>query len=118
MGHAAESIPLVLQGIAFLRSAGCDLTSPFLLTTLAEVYGMAEQPQEGLDRLSEATSLVETTHERWAEAEMHRLRGNLLLSVREHAERRRVTTTRSQWRAAERQILGASRGTRPSPPLA
>jgi predicted ATPase len=30
--------------------------------------------------------LVETTQERWAEAEMHRLRGTLLLSMSEHAE--------------------------------
>ena len=46
---------------------------------------MAAQPQEGLDRLAEAAKLVETTHERWAEAEIHRLRGTLLLSMNEHA---------------------------------
>jgi predicted ATPase len=28
---------------------------------------------------------VETTQDRWAEAEMHRLRGTLLLSMHEHA---------------------------------
>jgi predicted ATPase len=53
--------------------------------TLAEVYGMAGQPDEGLDRLAEAANLVETTQERWAEAEMHRLRGTLLLAMNEHA---------------------------------
>jgi predicted ATPase len=52
---------------------------------LAEAYGMASQPQQGLDRLAEAAKLVETTHERWAEAEIHRLRGTLLLSICEHA---------------------------------
>jgi predicted ATPase len=30
--------------------------------------------------------LVEATQERWAEAEMHRLRGTLLLSMSKHAE--------------------------------
>jgi predicted ATPase len=58
---------------------------PFFLMTLAEAYGMASQPQEGLDRLAEAGKLVETTQERWAEAEMYRLRGTLLLSMNEHA---------------------------------
>jgi predicted ATPase len=34
----------------------------------------------------EAAKLVETTQERWAEAEMHRLRGTLLLSMHQHSE--------------------------------
>lgn len=58
--------------------------SIFLLT-LAEAYGMTAQPQLGLDQLTEAAELVETTHERWIEAEIHRLRGTLLLSMHEHA---------------------------------
>ena len=33
-----------------------------------------------------AGKLVQTTQERWAEAEMHRLRGTLLLSMSKHAE--------------------------------
>jgi predicted ATPase len=53
---------------------------------LAQVYGKAGQPEEGLSRLVEAAKLVETTQERWAEAEMHRLRGTLLLSMSLHAE--------------------------------
>ena len=53
---------------------------------LAQVYGKAEQPGEGLDRLGEAAKLVEATQERWAEAEMHRLRGALLLSMSKPAE--------------------------------
>jgi predicted ATPase len=52
---------------------------------LAEVYGSAGEPEKGLHRLAEAAKLVETTQERWAEAEMHRVRGTLLLSMNEHA---------------------------------
>src|SRR5262249_33815696 len=84
MGHAAEGIPLLLQGLTACRTAGISITRPFHLMTLAEVYGNAAQPQEGLDRLTEAGTLVETTQERWAEAEIHRLRGTLLLSMGEH----------------------------------
>ena len=58
---------------------------PFFLTTLAEAYAMAGRPGEGLDQLAEAAELVEATHERWTEAEIFRLRGTLLLSMREHA---------------------------------
>jgi predicted ATPase len=85
VGQTAEGIPLLLQGLADLRATGCSVLLPFFLTTLAEVYGMAAQPEEGLDRLAEAAKLVETTQERWIEAEMHRLRGTLLLSMHQHA---------------------------------
>jgi predicted ATPase len=85
-GVAAEGIPLLRQGIAIYRATGANLLMPFYLTILAEAHGMGAQPQAGLDRLAEAAKLVEMTQERWAEAEMHRVRGTLLLSMNEHAE--------------------------------
>jgi predicted ATPase len=84
LGQPAAGIPLLLQGIAGWSATGAKLVLPFFLMTLAEVYGMAAQPEEGLERLAEAAKLVETTQERWAEAEMHRLRGKLLLSMHEN----------------------------------
>jgi predicted ATPase len=85
-GQAAEGIQLLLKGIADVSATGCNLVVPFFLMVLAEVYAKAGQPEEGLNRLVEAARLVETTQERWAEAEMHRLRGTLLLSISDHAE--------------------------------
>jgi predicted ATPase len=86
LGQADEGIPLLLNGLTVCRAGGRNLMIPFFLMTLADAYGMAAKPQEGLDRLAEVAELVETTHERWADAEMHRLRGRLLLSMNEHAE--------------------------------
>jgi predicted ATPase len=83
MGQPAEGIPLILQGLDNVRATGAGLIIPFFLMTLAEVYGMAGQADEGLKRLAEAADIVESTQERWAEAEMHRLRGTLLLSMHE-----------------------------------
>src|SRR5262249_28832720 len=71
-GGAAEGIPLLRQGIANYRATGANLLMPFYLTVLAEALGLAAQPEAGLDRLAEAVTIVETTQERWAEAEMHR----------------------------------------------
>jgi predicted ATPase len=85
VGQAAEGIPLILRGLEIWRATGANLMMPSYLMTLAEVYGMAAQPDEGLDRLAEAAELIETTQERWAEAEMHRVRGTLLLSMHEPA---------------------------------
>jgi predicted ATPase len=84
-GQAGEGIPLMLKGIADLSAIGCNILKPFFLMVLAEVYGTAGQPEEGLKRLIEAAKLVETTQDRWVEAEIHRMRGALLLYTREHA---------------------------------
>ena len=42
---------------------------------------MLGQPVEGLNHLAEAAQIVETTDERDVEAELHRLRGNLLNAI-------------------------------------
>jgi predicted ATPase len=84
-GQTAEGIQRLAKWITICRAAGVKLTLPFCLITLAEVCGQAKQPEEGLKRLAEAADLVETTKERWAEAEIHRMRGTLLLSMHEAA---------------------------------
>ena len=85
LGQAADGIPLSLEGLANFRASGCNLVVPFFLTTLAEIYGMAAQADEGLKRVAEAANIVEATQERWADAEMHRLRGTLSLFMHQRA---------------------------------
>src|SRR5262249_56893238 len=46
---------------------------------LAEAHGIIGQPEAGLAVLTEALTLVNTTGERWYEAELYRLKGELLL---------------------------------------
>jgi hypothetical protein len=48
------------------------------LMLLADAYGNANQPEEGLKHLDEATRIVEVTKGRCVEAEMLRIRGKLL----------------------------------------
>jgi tetratricopeptide (TPR) repeat protein len=86
VGQAAEGIQLMLKGIDDVSATGCKILIPLFLMILAQVYETAGQPQEGLRRLAEAAKLVETTGERWAEAEMYRLRGTLLLSMNEQTQ--------------------------------
>jgi predicted ATPase len=82
-GEAKKGISLLEDGLKKYAATGTKLVIPFYLTVLAEAYGAAAQPKEGLNRLADATKLMETTQERWAEAEMHRVRGSLLLSLGE-----------------------------------
>jgi len=46
---------------------------------LAEAHGESEQAEEGLAALAEAIATVESTGERWYEAELYRLKGELTL---------------------------------------
>jgi predicted ATPase len=82
-GRSEEGIRLMLQGIDSYAATGAVLVMPFYLMTLAQAYGTASKPQEGLDRLDQASKLVEISQECWAVAEMHRLRGTLLLSLQD-----------------------------------
>jgi predicted ATPase len=82
-GEAKTGISLLEDGLKKYAATGTKLVIPFYLTVLAEAYGAAAQPEEGLNRLGDATKLMETTQERWAEAELHRVRGRLLLALGE-----------------------------------
>jgi hypothetical protein len=83
-GQAVEGIPIILDGVAIYSATGARLLLPFLLIPLAEAYGFAMQPDQGLKRIVEAAKLVEATHERWGEAEMNRVWGTLLRSMGDH----------------------------------
>jgi predicted ATPase len=67
------------QGMAAWRATGAEIAWTFLLIKLAEAYGKAGQAGEGLTALAEALALVNKTGERYFEAELHRLKGGLLL---------------------------------------
>jgi predicted ATPase len=77
-GQGESGLAQVRQGIAAFRATGA-LRVPFLYTLLAEVSAYLGHPADGLQALAEAHTLVEQQEERWWEAEIHRLRGVLLL---------------------------------------
>jgi TOMM system kinase/cyclase fusion protein len=78
-GQREEGIAQIHQGLAAWQAAGQELTRPHILALLAEAYGKAQQSEEGLRILVEALVLVDTNGERFWEAELHRLKGELLL---------------------------------------
>jgi predicted ATPase len=80
-GQAQEGIAQIKQGLSALRALGVGFGRLYYLALLAEVYGTLGQPEAGLTALTEALTLVDTTGERWYEAELHRLKGGLLLQL-------------------------------------
>jgi class 3 adenylate cyclase/predicted ATPase len=79
-GRSTEGIALLRAGVIAYRATGAVTWAPFFLTLLAEAEGIAKQRDEGLEHLAEAERLIAETEERWAEAELHRVRGQLLLA--------------------------------------
>jgi predicted ATPase len=78
-GQAEDGMAQLRQGMAAWRATGAEIAWTFLLIKLAEAYGKAGQAGEGLAALAEALALVNKTGERYFEAELHRLKGELLL---------------------------------------
>jgi predicted ATPase len=81
-----EAIAGMRQGLSAMRAGGTGFGIPCHLSSLAGVYGKARQEAQGLELIAEALSCVETTEERWFEAELLRLKGELLLSASDRDE--------------------------------
>ncbi len=67
------------RGLTALRATGAGAHRPSYLALLAEACGHTGQAGEGLSVLAESLDWVEKTDERTWEAEIHRLKGDLLL---------------------------------------
>jgi predicted ATPase len=78
-GQGEEGIAQIRQGIAAYRATGAALHVPYLCTVLAAVCPHLGHPEDGLQVLAEAHTLVEQQEECYWEAEVCRLRGVLLL---------------------------------------
>jgi class 3 adenylate cyclase/tetratricopeptide (TPR) repeat protein len=85
MGYETESIPVLLEEVSRRQARRAAVLLPVYLMMLGEVLGIAGQPKEGLEQLGEALKLIEITRECWAETEIHRLRGGLLLRMNQHS---------------------------------
>jgi predicted ATPase len=78
-GQGEEGITQMQQGLADWRATGSELQRSHFLALLAEAQGKAEQTEEGLTLLAEALDMVSKTGERFCEAELYRLKGELTL---------------------------------------
>src|SRR5215510_5013850 len=79
-GDEREGIAQMCQGQEATRSIGAEVGRSGFLALLAAAYGAAAQPEKGLEVLAEALSVVNNKGERYYEAEIHRLTGELLLA--------------------------------------
>jgi predicted ATPase len=85
LGQDEEAISMLTRGLAAYRATGTVLYLATFRTWLADAYGKAKEPERGLTQLAEVAELVESTQMRVDEAEMHRVRGELLVAVNDPA---------------------------------
>ncbi|MFQ5827733.1 MAG: hypothetical protein ACE5JD_01060, partial [Candidatus Methylomirabilia bacterium] len=78
-GRAEDGIAQISQGLVDWKATGAELSGPWFLLTFAEAYGHGGQAEEGLRTLAEGLALIEQRGERATEAEVYRLKGDLLL---------------------------------------
>jgi predicted ATPase len=67
------------QALAAVSAIGREVFAPYFRALLAEALGQVGQAEDGLDLLDEALAFIDKTGERFWEAEVHRLKGGLLL---------------------------------------
>ena len=80
-GNEAEGIALMAKGLDGWRGAGLRIVEPYLLALLSETCLRAGRIEAAGERLAEARAQVEKSGERWWEAELHRLQGEVLLAA-------------------------------------
>jgi len=77
-GQADAGLAQIREGIAAYRQTGAMLEQPFWLAVQAEACWKAGRPADGLSLIGEALVEVQQRGWRFCEAELHRLRGELL----------------------------------------
>ncbi len=77
-GQGADGIDRMRRGIAAATAARSRLFEPSHLGLVAEALMFAGEVEAGLAELDQALARSALSGERWADAELHRLRGDLM----------------------------------------
>ncbi|SEF15007.1 Double zinc ribbon [Rhizobiales bacterium GAS191] len=87
-GIVDEGVAELRKGLNQWRSTGSHYLLPYRLGRAAEAFRAAGLAEEGLSLVTEALGLIESSGDRWFEADLHRLQGELLPAAR-HEDRER-----------------------------
>ena len=74
-----DGLVQVQNGLVSWRATGSMFNAPYRLALAADAYLMAGIVEEGLELITEAMQAATGTGNRWLEAELHRLHGELAL---------------------------------------
>jgi predicted ATPase len=78
-GKASHAVQMITSGITAYRSTGSTFWMPLHLSDLAKAHAELGQFDDAWRCIGEAIKTAETTKERWCEADMHRIAGEIAL---------------------------------------
>ena len=121
VGKSAEGIQTISFGIDGWRSIGATIFAPFWSSHLALAYADLGKLDDAWRKVYETITAIETSKEKWCEAELNRIAGEIALRSPE----RDTAKAQSYFdralavaRAAASKILGTPRGHEPGASLA
>jgi predicted ATPase len=79
-GQIEQAILLIRKGVHAWRATGAELILPVQLSALGDAYTQAGRFVDARQALDEGLAIAERNDERFQEAELHRLKGELLLA--------------------------------------
>ena len=79
-GRRGEALPLLLKGLNAFRATGARVRVPYYLGMLGDAYTQAGRFEDALQAFNEALAIAERNDDRFQEAELHRLKGELHLA--------------------------------------
>ena len=83
-GKASDAVQMFTSAITTYRSTGAAMVLPWYLSHLSGAYAELGQFDDAWRCIGEAMTAVDTTKERWCEAEVHRVAGEIALKSSEH----------------------------------
>jgi tetratricopeptide (TPR) repeat protein len=78
-GNASDAVRAITSGITSLRSTGATLYEPWHLWHLAIAYAELGQADDARRCIDDAIETVARSKEKWCEAELHRIAGEIAL---------------------------------------
>ena len=78
-GKAADAVQMITSGLTAHRSTGTTMWIPMYLSYLARAYAELGQFDDAWRCIGEAMTAMETTKEKWFEADIHRMAGEIAL---------------------------------------
>ena len=78
-GKASDAIQTINAGIAACRSTGASVLTPLSLSYLAKAHAELGQFDDAWRCIGESSMAVDTTKEKWCEADIHRTAGQIVL---------------------------------------
>jgi predicted ATPase len=80
-GDPAAAIARIHDGLAAARATQAHIFEPIFLAFVAEALAQTGAMTEGLKVVAEALEIADASGQNWANAELYRLRGNLLVTL-------------------------------------